>query len=143
MSSQALDLTGRWDGSYSYPSGFGAITPFLADIEQTAGGISGSIIEPDLAYGSGATMTAILSGHRQGHSVDFTKSYLGRRFGYANPVDYVGQVSRDGLRIAGVWSLLDIDGTFEMHRDAAPTEEEVREAEVEEPVDAATLPHRG
>lgn len=32
-------------------------------------------------------------------------------------VDYVGQLSYDGLSVTGVWSNNDMDGTFEMHRD--------------------------
>ena len=129
MNRQALDLTGRWDGSFSYPWGFGTTTPFLAEIVETGGSLSGSVVEPDLAYRSGETMEALLAGHHVGTSVDFTKTYRGNRFGYENPVDYGGTVSQDGLQIEGVWSLLDLDGTFEMHRDAAAAVQEEKSVE--------------
>ena len=127
-------MTGRWDGSFTYPSGLGTTTPFLAEIVETGACLSGSIVEPDLAYRSGRTMEAVLAGHRIGTSIDFTKTYRGNRFGYENPVDYVGTVSHDGLQIEGLWSLVDFEGTFEMHRDAAMVAEE--EEGVEE-----RLPH--
>ena len=91
-------------------------TPFLADIIEEAGAFSGSTIEPDL-YG-GASANARIVGHRSGRSVDFTKTYRSGEAGYHNPVDYVGQVSEDGLTITGVWSLKDWNGTFEMTREA-------------------------
>ncbi len=65
------------------------------------------------------TISAVLSGTHAGSSVDFTKTYPGGEWGYENPVDYVGQLSSDGLSITGMWSLLDMNGAFEMHRDAA------------------------
>ena len=124
-----LDLSGRWDGTFAYPSGVGPVTPFLAEIIEQGGTLSGSILEPELAHGSGEAISAVLSGHRAGTAVDFTKTYRGQRLGYENPVDYVGTLSADGLRIAGVWSLLHLDGTFEMHRDARQAAMEEREGE--------------
>lgn len=110
-----LDLTGKWDGVFTYPSGSGPTTPFVADIIEEAGAFSGATIEPDLYKDISAK--ARITGHRSARSVDFTKVYPGRRDGYANPVDYVGQLSEDGLVITGVWSLLRWNGTFEMTRE--------------------------
>lgn len=115
----ALDITGEWHGTFAYPRDYGPATPFLAKIEEQGGVFSGSIVEPDIFHDTGATLEARMSGHRDGRSIDFTKSYLGQRYGYENPVDYVGQLSVDGLSIVGVWSLLEHNGTFEMHRDRA------------------------
>lgn len=56
--------------------------------------------------------------------------------GYENPVDYVGQLSGDGMVVSGVWSLFDINGTFEMHR-----EEQV--AAMEKAETAQTVPASG
>ena len=119
------DLTGTWHGSFTYPGHSGPETPFLAIIEERAGSLSGTIVEPDQFYGQG-TIDAVIAGSRGGSSVDFTKSYRNGIRGYENPVDYVGRLSGDGMTITGVWSLLEHDGTFTMER----------EEEVEEPVEA-------
>ncbi|MEM7690294.1 MAG: hypothetical protein AAF291_14850 [Pseudomonadota bacterium] len=124
-----LDLTGRWDGVFQYPHDHMPTTPFLADIAEQSGAFSGTTIEPDL-YG-GASAGARIVGHRSGRSVDFTKTYGGRTDGYANPVDYVGQLSEDGLMITGVWSLLDANGAFEMTREAGLVVEAEERATVE------------
>jgi hypothetical protein len=63
------------------------------------------------------TLEAVLSGSRDGQAVDFTKMYDGASDA-AHAVDYVGRLSGDGNSISGVWSLGDIDGSFEMHREA-------------------------
>ncbi|MFN6934121.1 MAG: hypothetical protein ACK4NZ_03095 [Tsuneonella sp.] len=116
MGLDPLNLTGTWHGTFTYPSNAGPATPFLATIEELSGHFQGTIIEPDAIYGQG-TIHAALSGHRAGAAVDFVKTYTAAPLGYENPIDYVGQVSADGLRVKGVWSLLDFDGSFEMERD--------------------------
>lgn len=110
-----LDLSGQWDGIFAYPAGRGPETPFLASIVQRGNRISGSIIEPDL-YGPGSAAEASIIGVAGGDAVDFTKTYVKASRGYGHPVDYVGQVEEDGNRIRGVWSLLEMNGTFEMTR---------------------------
>lgn len=63
-------------------------------------------------------LEARIAGTRNGVGVDFTKTYgPGGHSHYANPVDYVGTISGDGNLIRGRWSILEIDGTFEMRRD--------------------------
>lgn len=55
--------------------------------------------------------------------MDFTKIYdAGAPQEYDNPIDYVGSLSSDGNSITGVWSLLEFDGRFEMHREIAISE---------------------
>ena len=124
------DLSGQWDGHFDYPSGFGPRTPFLASVDQTGGRISGTIIEPDL-YGSAAPASATIEGVVAGDTVDFTKIYRKASSVYDNPVDYVGRVDETGNRITGVWSLLDINGLFEMTRQAAIERTVEREEEAE------------
>ncbi|MEM6585527.1 MAG: hypothetical protein AAF692_07205 [Pseudomonadota bacterium] len=124
-----FDLTGKWDGVFQYPQDHMPTTPFLAEIVEEAGAFSGTTIEPDLYNDSSAN--ARINGHRSGRSVDFTKSYGGRDRGYENPVDYVGQLSEDGLTITGVWSLKDWNGTFEMAREEGIAVEVAERAEVE------------
>ena len=129
------DISGEWHGTYRYPNGTGPDTPFLAVIEERAGHLSGSIIEPHV-YRPAETARAAIVGHRSGAQIDFTKTYHGTGREYATPVDYVGQLSADGSRIAGAWSLLQWDGSFEMYRDVADEADAETEEEVEEVVPA-------
>ena len=123
-----LDLTGQWNGTYSYPAGLGPDTPFLATLADHAGNLSGLIIERDQFHRQG-TLEATIAGHRFGRAVDFTKTYCGDYIGYDVPIDYVGTLSADGLSITGVWSMHEWDGTFEMHRDSAAGEETAQVAQ--------------
>ena len=84
------------------------------------------------------TIGAKVSGHRSARFVDFTKIYLDPPPGYENPVDYVGQMSRDGMTVAGMWSLAEMNGTFEMHREKGVAERE--EAGTAETVPASGMP---
>ena len=116
MGQARQDLTGQWWGDYAYPGQAGPKTPFIARIEDREGHFTGTIMEPDM-FGTGF-VEATLTGHRRGGAVDFVKVYGARApVGYDRPVDYVGRLSDDGLMIRGVLSLLDLDGTFEMHRE--------------------------
>ena len=123
------DLTGDWDGQFAYPTGRGPLTPFLATIIQRGGSFTGRIIEPDLHI-PGKSAEATIVGVVAGTSVDFTKTYRKAAWGYANPVDYVGQLSNDGERITGMWSLHTMNGTFEMTRQGDAKLEVENEAEV-------------
>jgi hypothetical protein len=129
MASGPLNLSGLWMGRYAYPARSGPTTPFLARIEDEAGALSGTIIEPNTIGPSSDSLEAMLSGSRTGHAVDFTKVYDGASDA-AHAVDYVGQVSADGNTISGVWSLEQWDGTFEMYREAVWEEKAGQEAEV-------------
>jgi hypothetical protein len=129
MAEQRIDLSGLWLGSYSYPGGLGPTTPFLASLSDDHGALSGTIVEPNMMGRSSEQLGAILSGSRSGRSVDFTKVYDGASDA-AHAVDYVGRLSGDGNTISGVWSLENLDGTFEMHREAVWEERAGEEAEV-------------
>jgi hypothetical protein len=74
-------------------------------------------------------LEAVLTGSRSASAVDFTKVYDAASDA-AHAVDYVGRLSEDGNRISGVWSLEQLDGTFEMYREAVWEEQVGREAEV-------------
>jgi hypothetical protein len=114
-------------GSYAYS--FGGRVPFLARIEDADGALSGTMVEPNTMGDSSDSLEAILSGHRHGSAVDFTKAYDGASDA-AHAVDYVGRLSGDGNSITGVWSLADADGAFAMHREAIWAQAEGQEAEV-------------
>lgn len=116
MSADRLNMTGMWEGSFSYPAFRGPTTPFVARIEESGGALSGTLMEPNTIGWSTEELEAVLRGSRQGKSVDFTKTYDGSSDA-AHAVDYVGQLSDDGNSVTGVWSLQDLDGTFEMRRE--------------------------
>ena len=123
------NLSGLWMGSFSYPGGLGPTTPFLASLSDNGGSLSGTVVEPNTVGRSSDQLGAVISGSRAGSSVDFTKMYDGESDA-AHAVDYVGRLSADGNSISGVWSLQDLDGTFEMHREAVWEEEVGKEASV-------------
>lgn len=129
MAEERINLSGLWLGSFSYPSGLGPTTPFLARLEDHEGSLSGSIIEPNTIGASSGELQAVVSGSRSGSSVDFTKMYDGESDA-AHAVDYVGRLSADGNTVTGVWSLENLDGSFEMYREAVWEEQAGQEAEV-------------
>lgn len=112
-----VNISGLWMGSYAYPGGRLPTTPFLARIEDHDGALAGTIVEPNTMGASSDSLEAVLSGSREGNAVDFTKVYDGASDA-AHAVDYVGRLAADGNTICGVWSLAEVDGTFEMHREA-------------------------
>ncbi|MEL1249590.1 hypothetical protein [Aurantiacibacter gilvus] len=130
MPETSVDLSGQWDGEFSYPAGEGPVTPFVATLVQRGNSVTGNISEPDLHL-PGATAEATFVGVVTGEAVDFTKTYRKVVWGYVHPVDYVGQIREKGNVIAGVWSLLDMNGRFEMRRHATRELAEEREAEIE------------
>ncbi len=127
MSRDRFDMTGLWHGTYVYPSFQGPTTPFVANLADEGGRLSGSTMEPNIHgfLGEPEELEATIVGNRQGRSVDFIKTYVGEVV--TDSIDYVGQLSEDGSTVTGVWSNNDMDGTFEMHRDLAL--EEVIEVE--------------
>lgn len=135
MSRDPLDMTGLWHGAYGYPAYAGPTTPFVAHVVDTGGSLNGAIIEPNTMGRTSEELEAFLRGSRQGRAVDFTKTYDGASDA-AHSVDYVGQLAGDGLSVTGVWSLEDMDGTFEMWRDKSVEEAAEREVveELEVPV---------
>lgn len=126
---ERFSLSGLWLGSFSYPQGQGATTPFMAKIEDRDGSLTGETVEPNIMSFTGDTLEAFLAGSRSGAAVDFTKTYDGAGDA-AHSVDYVGRLSADGNSIVGVWSMEGLDGTFEMYREALWEERAGEEAEV-------------
>lgn len=118
MSQNRMNMTGLWHGTFGYPAFQGPTTPFVAQIKDDGGVLSGTIMEPNTIGISSDELQAVLAGNRQGDAVDFSKTYDGSSDA-AHAVDYVGRLSDDGSNVTGVWSLSDLDGTFEMHRDIA------------------------
>jgi len=125
------DLTGVWDGEYSYPRGLKP-TPFTAVILDLGGSISGSIHEtPPDGPGAGRQRSALLEGTRGGRQVAFVKTYEHAKGSIRNPVRYEGRLDAEGLQITGAWSIPgNWSGRFVMRRPerAAEKAEERRAA---------------
>lgn len=137
-----MNMTGLWHGTFAYPAFQRPTTPFVARITDTDGVLAGTIMEPNTMGFTTEELQAVLAGNRQGEAVDFIKTYDGSSDA-AHSVDYVGRLSADGNIVTGVWSLCDLDGTFEMRRDAPLEEELAAEAEEELTLSAppaATVP---
>jgi hypothetical protein len=130
----AGDVSGSWTGHFTYPAGRGPTTPFVAELEDRGGVLTGTSIEPNLFGTSSEHLRALIGGYRDGQAIDFTKTYDGASDA-AHAVDYAGRLSDDGNEIRGVWSLADLDGSFEMVRDAPAREPQSAEAEAELPVE--------
>ncbi|KEO89024.1 hypothetical protein EH31_13335 [Erythrobacter longus] len=121
MTDDTLDLTGTWDGTFSYKEVRGGPkTPFLATINETSGLFSGTVTEPH-RIGS-RTMQAIIHGSRQGHRVSFSKDYEAVDHSYQSTVQYRGTMSGDGQVISGVWNIGSWSGVFEMTRSQGAVE---------------------
>ncbi len=131
MGAKSTDLSGRWDGTFSYPDvpEAGPVTPFLATLADSGGVLSGSIIEPH-EFASG-TAHSTLVGQRIGRSVHFSKTYHGAGDEYRETVLYFGSLCDEGEVITGEWRIDHWRGPFEMVRELggpAAVEETAAEA---------------
>ncbi len=96
------NLTGDWQGLYSYP-GNQPPTPFLARLTETDGWIAGAIEEiATVGDTAGQPITATLAGRRIGRSVTFLKTYDATLIGY-DAVAYAGEIDASGDEIDGRW----------------------------------------
>lgn len=108
-------MTGFWTGRYWYDAPSEPVVPFLANIDDADGRLSGSISEPDMITRSSQRLEAFVRGTRDGFSVIFAKVYDGSGE-LAHRVDYAGALADDGLSVAGRWTLEGWAGGFEMAR---------------------------
>lgn len=141
MSRDRFDMTGLWHGTFAYPGFQGPTTPFVARFSDDDGLLGGTIMEPNTMGRSSEELQAVVNGNRKGRAVDFIKTYDGSSDA-AHGVDYVGRLSADGDSVTGVWSLCELDGTFEMHRDIALEELAAVEEEAEADLPSAMQPAR-
>jgi hypothetical protein len=103
MQSPATNLTGIWQGLYTYSDG--ASVSFTAVLIETGNSLSGSTHEACSVPGCPlATHDAFLRGMRHGQAVTFTKTYEPMGNGYAT-AQYEGTLNADGSEIEGRWTL--------------------------------------
>jgi hypothetical protein len=123
-----IDLTGVWDGLYTYPH-ISKSVAFVATLIETQSALTGSTHEPRVFRdGSGATLYATLAGTRQNGMVTFRKTYEAAGPNY-DTVDYEGTLNADGTEIAGRWIIRRAwSGTFLMIRSAGKAETVTRKA---------------
>lgn len=98
-----LNLTGIWQGLYSYPQALApvAFTATLLD----SGRLSGSIHE--IAIGEDelpVQVFATILGRREGFAVQFDKTYDGQK-GWSHAVNYAGALNEDATEIQGRWTI--------------------------------------
>jgi hypothetical protein len=111
------NLTGVWNGLYSYSSGLSV--SFVATLIEGGSALSGATHEPNV-FGTtpGSTLTALLSGGRNASAITFVKTYdeAGPRQHYY-PVHYEGVLNGDATEIEGRWRFGDgTSGKFMMIR---------------------------
>ena len=103
MDRQAQDLTGVWNGLYSYPDG--RSVTFVATLIESGSTLSGSTHEPCVGADCPAgTLFASLMGSREGSAVRFRKTYeaAGPRFATVN---YEGRLNAEATEIEGRWMI--------------------------------------
>jgi len=111
------NLTGVWNGLYSYSSGLSV--SFMATLLDSGNALSGATHEPNV-FGTtpGSTLTALLSGGRNASAIMFVKTYdEGAPLQYYYPVSYEGVLNGDATEIEGRWRIGDgTSGKFLMIR---------------------------
>ena len=118
------NLTGIWQGLYSYPRALEPVS-FVATLIETASWLSGSTHEAHRK--TGATILATLLGTRADDTVDFVKTYEPTSSGYKKGVHYEGTLSADGTEIEGRWIIPgNWSGRFLMIRGAREAESVAR-----------------
>jgi hypothetical protein len=117
MATDAQNLTGVWQGLYTYPNS--ESVSFVATLIDSGGALSGSTHEPCAAtVAASGTLYATLAGSRSGSAVTFRKTYDGKvpRF---HAVDYAGTLNAEATEVEGRWVIRGVwSGKFLMIRPA-------------------------
>ena len=96
------NLTGVWQGLFSYPHRYRAAA-FTATLIEVGASVTGSTTEIAVSGPrDGMAVSALLSGRRTGRHVTFTKQYEGPRQPN-HAVEYDGTASDDLMEIDGRW----------------------------------------
>jgi hypothetical protein len=127
MQSEPQNLTGVWNGLYSYRDG--RSVTFVATLIDSGSTLSGSTHEPCVGGDCPAgTLFATLTGRRNGGAVTFRKTYEAASPRYGT-INYEGRLNADATEIEGRWMIPGVwSGKFMMIRplrEATVSEEEV------------------
>ena len=116
-----LNVSGRWQGQFSYDSGERAPTPFAAVLNELSLLLRGSVDDATSATDKlGRPIPAAIEGRRDGRTIRFIKRYISATTRY-RPVDYRGEIDKSGARISGRWLIHDkMAGDFVMTRAGSP-----------------------
>ena len=125
-------MSGVWYGRYLASSAEVEENSFIANLEELAGEVSGTITEPDTT-GIDAVRRAFVDGSRTGIQLRFTKQY-DPAGALAHSVAYAGAISDDGTEVSGEWRFSGYHGSFVMNREAFTAEELDEEAAVDEDI---------
>jgi hypothetical protein len=99
-----LNLSGQWQGFYSYPSRQRPVS-FSASLTESGSWLTGTTTEKGSQGATrGRVLDATLQGRRTGRSVTFLKLYADG-FPTYDGVHYEGEVREDGTEIEGRWSI--------------------------------------
>ncbi|HUJ02217.1 MAG TPA: hypothetical protein VLW75_01155 [Rhizomicrobium sp.] len=117
------NLTGVWQGLYTYPSRDMRVM-FGATLIESASWLSGSTHEEcPIGPEKGQTLYATLLGTRNGSLITFTKTYDGSSPRYRS-VQYEGTLSSEATEIEGRWmTSATWSGRFLMIRSNGKTQE--------------------
>ena len=101
----SLNLSGRWQGQYTYVGRRKEPVPFSANLSESNSWLDGLIEEVGTAGEvKGRPLAATVQGKRTGRSVTWIKMYHGN-FRLYDAVQYAGEVSADGQEIEGSWTI--------------------------------------
>jgi hypothetical protein len=122
------NLTGIWNGLYTYPDG--RSTSFVATLIENGAALSGTTHEPNwLSRPRGTTLYANICGSRHGNTVTFTKTYDSSEVALSKPIVYEGTLRGDGTEIEGRWLIASFwSGKFLMIRPAGKAAKIARKA---------------
>lgn len=98
------DMNGLWSGWYAY-SGVSEPVPFTAWFDETAGLLTGSILEPNtFSQVELDDLSADIAGTRSGADIHFVKTYGEGQGVHSHPIAYHGLADGDFQRVRGEWS---------------------------------------
>ncbi|MEA3032208.1 MAG: hypothetical protein QOH86_224 [Sphingomonadales bacterium] len=128
MSGDPGDLSGRWNGFYSYRRG--GSCAFEAELRDHGGALVGVSYEiAEFGPAPGSTLSASLHGRRSGRAVRFAKTYDEVALAHYS-IHYTGTLAPDGNEIEGQWRVAGDHGTFLMvRRGGTGAEEEAKAGE--------------
>ena len=131
MGDRRHDLSGTWQGLYSYLDSREPVA-FVAVLIDAAGSLGGTTHERCSAdEAPGGYLYATLSGQHAAATVTFVKTYDGTG-GWEHSVNYEGAINEDGTEITGQWHVQDEwgawTGPFLMMRASSKEDAVVRKA---------------